>query len=241
MKKIVAIALTLVMAGCGLAGCGQTTKETKTEAETAEAGAPQVAGGWTISEACGAELPEEAKTAFDKALEGYAGMGFEPITLLGTQVVAGINYAILAKGTTVTATPETSLKVVIVYAGVDGTNEIRNVADFNIDEYTEDKDIDVKQLAGGWTVADTEGFALPDDVQKAFDKAFEGFAGAGYTPLAFVGSQVVAGANYLVLCRETLVTAEPVTKLSMVKIYADLQDSAEVTSVCAIDIADFNK
>ena len=244
MKKTLAVILALSMAGCVLAGCQSTAKTEETEAaeEAAEEAAGEVAGGWTITEAAGTALSDEAAEAFEAAQEGYAGMGFEAITLMGTQVVAGVNYAILAKGTTVTATPQTALKVVIVYAGVDGERSIKTVADFSIGDYTEDKDTEeAGTLAGGWTVTDEDGFALPDDVQESFDNAMEGLVGVGYEPLAYLGSQVVAGVNYAVLCRATKVTAEPVSYLAVVSIYRDLEGGCSVNSIHAIDIAAYNE
>ena len=42
--------------------------------------------------------------------------------------------------------------------------------------------------------------ALPNDVAKAFSKAVEGFTGSTLEPVAYLGSQVVAGMNYMILC-----------------------------------------
>lgn len=84
-------------------------------------------------------------------------------------------------------------------------------------------------LLGGW--AQSESSEITDDLRLVFDKAFEGFTGVGYTPLALLKTQVVAGTNYCFLCEATPVSpgAEPCRAL--VYIYEDLRGNAEVTNI----------
>ena len=246
MKKI-SIVLSVVLAlGLCLAGCG-TAKEAETTAEEAEevveeAGA--IAGGWTISEELtNASVPSDVAELLEKGLEGYAGMGLEPVALLGTQVVAGVNYAILCKGTTVTATPVTKLVVAILYADLEGNAEIRNVADFNLSDYANtDVAVEAEQLAGGWSVyEEVPNIVLSERAQNAFDSATEELLGVGYSQIAVLGTQVVAGTNYAILALKTTVTAEPVSQMCVVTIYAGVDGSNELLTIADINIADFNK
>ena len=59
------------------------------------AAAEPLAGGWQAAES--AEVTEQALEAFSIACEAIDGAGYEPIALLGTQVVAGMNYCILCR------------------------------------------------------------------------------------------------------------------------------------------------
>lgn len=83
-------------------------------------------------------------------------------------------------------------------------------------------------LCGGWSYNDMPVCTLPDEVQKAFDKATSGSDDVKYTPVLYVGSQIVAGTNYCIVCKkeEKDAFAGCVTMI----IYADLQGDAEITS-----------
>ena len=85
--------------------------------------------------------------------------------------------------------------------------------------------------AGGWSLPAAEPQPLPEDAQAAFDRAMEGLDGANYTPVALLGTQVVAGTNYCLLCQVTPVTPNPEPVWALVYIYADLQGNAEILNV----------
>ena len=93
----------------------------------------RTAYNWDHSEANGQPLSEEEQKVWDKALDGFTGVGYEPITLLGTQVVAGTNYAFLAKSTVIVPGADTTLSVVTVYEDLEGNCEILSIEDFDLD------------------------------------------------------------------------------------------------------------
>lgn len=95
------------------------------------------------------------------------------------------------------------------------------------------------ESAGGWTIEEAKEIELPAEAKAAFEKALDGYTGAGLTPIGYLGSQVVAGTNYKILCRETLVTADLITKISVVTVYADLEDNAEILDVTEVDLISF--
>lgn len=103
---------------------------------------PTLAGGWSASEST--EITEDARTAFDKAMEGFVGVGYEPVALLGTQVVAGLNYCLLCKGTTVTLEPRTFYALVYIWAALDGSAQILDIQeiDLGILSYSEENEED---------------------------------------------------------------------------------------------------
>lgn len=74
----------------------------------------QLAGGWHLSE--DRRLTEEAKAVFAEAMAGYDGPALEPLELLGTQVVAGINYRFRCR--TKEETPEEY--EIVVYRNLQG-------------------------------------------------------------------------------------------------------------------------
>ena len=89
-----------------------------------------LAGGWSIVE--DTAVPEEAREALTKALEELVGADYEPVALLGTQVVAGLNYCLLCKITPVVPNPVPHYALVWLYKGVDGTAKILEVQDLSV-------------------------------------------------------------------------------------------------------------
>ena len=95
-------------------------------------------GEWEVSDsAVGSQITEEAQAAYDNARASYDGTAPQPLTLLGTQVVAGTNYAFLAKGQTETDNPRTAVQVVIVYEDLEGNAEITNINTLDMGEFDE--------------------------------------------------------------------------------------------------------
>ena len=93
-----------------------------------------------------------------------------------------------------------------------------------------------EMLSGGWQMIPHGAAELPEDAQAAFDRALEALDGAEYTPVALLGTQLVAGTNYCILCQITPVVPDAVPHWALVYIYADLQGGAEITNVYDLDI-----
>ena len=249
MKKIAFLLALMMLAGC-FSACAkkddapaaevpddEPAAEVPDDAPAAEA----VAGGWTLYDGMEENISAEDREVLDKALEGYAGLSVRPIAMLGTQVVAGLNYMFLCETAPVVPNAEKSLSVVIVYRDLEGKASITGVTDFDLGAYAgQNVSVSAEQLAGGWTVnADIPVKELAGDAGKAFAKAFERISAIKYEAVELLGSQVVAGANYAVLCKDLLSGSTP--KLCVLTVYAALDGSAEVLSTADIDLKDLNK
>ena len=86
-------------------------------------------------------------------------------------------------------------------------------------------------LSGGWTVA--EDPAVTEEIQTMFWQAMDsyqtGTITVSYTPVAYLGSQVVAGTNHAVLCRSQEINHSPVWVI--VYLYQDLQNNVSVLNI----------
>lgn len=241
MKKWIAFigiaALSLSLAACG---GGESKAESQgTAASSSQAASEEKVGGWTLNSEMKGSLPAEAQSAFDKAMEDYKDVKLEAVDYLGSQVVSGTNHMILCK-----SSDPAGLKVAVIYENLEGKATVSGITDFDIAAYSqaEDKGAGEQGLSGGWTVyADQPSASLPADVKTAFDTAMEGLTGASYDPAVLLGSQIVSGNNYAILCKQTLVTANPVTNLAMVYIYVPLTGEAEIMNIYALDLAEYNK
>ena len=94
-----------------------------------------VLGRWQILDPTAATLPTEAPATLAKATEGTLGYEYTPIALLGTQLVSGTNYRILAYGAPVTPDAQGTLHVLDVYMSLDGTAELTGMGALDITAY----------------------------------------------------------------------------------------------------------
>ncbi len=252
MKKFkLGMALVLTASMLLLSACGdkkdstsaetEATTTAKTEAATEEGPGKEVmVGGWSVNDSIiKAVLTDESKKAFDAAMESYNGIAMEPAALLATQVVAGTNYTFIAKAKEI---PENALSgwyFVVVYQDPQGASSVTSAKEISITEPKTTQDAKASgELSGGIEVVDVkETGTLPEDVSGYFAKAAEKNMGLELTPVALLGSQVVAGKNYKILCQGATVTAEPVKSLYFVTLYVDPQHEAEFSSIDAVDIA----
>ena len=85
-----------------------------------------LAGGMTEKDE---EITPELQEIFDNAMEGFDGVGYKAVKLVGTQVVAGTNYKFLAEATTMTNPPTTTQKYITVYKDLEGNCSILEITD----------------------------------------------------------------------------------------------------------------
>ena len=96
---------------------------------TAAFAAPMI-GGWNIAE--NNAVTEEQKAVFDKAVEKLLGVSYEPVTYLGSQVVAGQNHCFLCKATVIYPDAKPTYALVYIYQDLQGNAEVTNVASLDI-------------------------------------------------------------------------------------------------------------
>lgn len=89
-------------------------------------------------------------------------------------------------------------------------------------------------LSGGWTPS--ESFELTAERQAIFDKGLEDLVGVNYTPVAYLGSQVVAGTNHVFLAEATVVYPGAQPTCVLVYLYEDLQGQVQLMNVADLGI-----
>ena len=109
-----------------------------TEGENTEISTEKLAGGWEVAEnKSSVVIPQYAKDIFDKAAEKLVGNELEPMALLGTQIVAGTNYAFLCFSTLQTEETINGIQVVTVYSDLKGNAEVINISTVDPADYNE--------------------------------------------------------------------------------------------------------
>lgn len=89
-------------------------------------------------------------------------------------------------------------------------------------------------LSGGWTPSADP--AVTEELQAVFDKGIESLVGVGYTPVAYLGSQVVAGTNHVFLCQTTVVYPGAQPYYTIVYLYEDLQGNVTILNIAELDV-----
>lgn len=82
---------------------------------------------------------------------------------------------------------------------------------------------------GGWERPASP--VVTDEVKALLDKALENLDGATYSPVACLGTQVVAGTNHALLCRVAPVVPDAIETYCIVYLYEDLEGNVEITQV----------
>ena len=207
MKKILAFLLAGALA-FSLAACGQEKEE------------DVVVGGW--SKASSPVVTDEIKALVEKAVGETGGAAYTPVAYLGSQVVAGTNHRVLCAFQSVDPDSPATYEILTIYEDLKGNVEITEMLDSPAEAV-------FSEAAGGWSAPPTP--AVTDEAKAALEKATEGMTGADYTPLALLGTQVVSGTNYALLCEVTAVAPDARPSDVIVHVYEDLDGNAEITEL----------
>ena len=236
LKKINA----LVLAGLlifSLAACGQKQTDTQTEqkeaaaAEATEAAVTEETVTEKAAEENSGEAAEEAFTAEEAAIVGGWTRAespevaeYEPVALIGSQVVAGTNYQLLCRITPVVPDAVPHYAIVTLYEDPDGNASITDI----LESQAEGEALP-GELTGAWE--NPESPVMTDEAKAAMDKALEKLVGADYKPIALLATQIVSGTNYSILCQVTPVVPDAESSFAIVHVYRDLEGNAEITEV----------
>ena len=130
----------------------------------------------------------DAMSAFEAAFpNGYNYTHYEPIALLGTQVVSGTNYLYLCKSTWTDYQENVSFVLLQIYQDLSGKSEVMGSAIlFPTEESREE----------GEDYIDNTGSYLPENIpaiQNAFKEAVPDDENAYYIPLAYIGKHTQEG------------------------------------------------
>ena len=130
----------------------------------------------------------DAMNAFEAAFpNGYNYTHYEPIALLGTQVVSGTNYLYLCKSTWTDYQENVSFVLLQIYQDLSGKSEVMGSAIlFPTEESREE----------GEDYIDNTGSYLPENIpaiQNAFKEAVPNDENVSYIPLAYIGKHTQEG------------------------------------------------
>ena len=130
----------------------------------------------------------DAMNAFEAAFpNGYNYTHYEPIALLGTQVVSGKNYLYLCKSTWTDYQENVSFVLLQIYQDLSGKSQVMGSAVLFPTEESEEDGEDYSYNTGSY---------LPENIpaiQNAFTEAVPDDENAYYIPLAYIGKHTQEG------------------------------------------------
>lgn len=178
-------------------------------------------GAWEIN--VNTDYPQKVATAIAELSEELFGAEYKPIAYLGSQVVNGINHAVLAEQTVLNG-KDTKNAVVIVFNEKPSSMDVSLVS---INTIVHGSD----GLGGIKIDMDSE---IPANAKDAFAKAMEGFVGSKIEPFAYIGMQVVKGINYIMMAELTPVVEHPVKTLALITVN-DFEGNATFAEIKKFD------
>lgn len=140
-------------------------------------------------------MPQKIATAFEKLKETLVGADYEFIAYLGSQLVNGINHAVLAKQIVTTGRDSVNI-VALIFNEKPGEMETPLVAIERV--------LDSGAALGGTTVSVDKILDLEGEPMKIWHEAFAGRIGISMRPIAYLGNQVTNGIDHIYAA-----TAEP--------------------------------
>jgi hypothetical protein len=164
-------------------------------------------GSWKVN--VSTDYPQKVATAVAKLTDELFGAEYKPIAYLGSQVVNGINHAVLAEQTILNG-KDTKNAVVIVF------NEKPNTMDVSLVSIN-------TVVSGGNGLGAVEidmTDDIPQDVKIAFEKAFAGYVGLNIEPFVYVGQQVTKGIDYILMAETVPVTLNPTKGIAVVTVHS---------------------
>ena len=98
-----------------------------------------------------------------------------------------------------------------------------------VDETEAEPEPIAEPRSGGWAIA--EDPSLTDALRAVYEKGMEGLVGVDYTPIALLGTQIVAGTNYCFLSQGTVVYPGSTPMYMLVYLYEDLSGAVSVMNI----------
>ena len=96
---------------------------------------------------------------------------------------------------------------------------------------------DKEYICGEFTLSDdTE---VKDEIKELMEKALADSTGVNYDPIAYLGSQVVAGTNHAILCKATIVYQNTTPYYTIMYINEDLDGNVSILGYSDIELGDY--
>ena len=177
-------------------------------------------GGYDIVNIPASKIPQDAASAVWGAINsGLLGATYAPLWYIGSQVVNGKNHLFIAKEIRSTKNRDTAIVGLVV-----------NVPPSK----------DAFKGEGAKIVNIIEEADLSEELSCLFDSTMRNLIGVGYTPLFYVGHQVVKGTNHYFIAQAKGVYpgAEPYAVMICINEFQKVNSIVSIEKIEDVDIDD---
>ena len=166
-------------------------------------------GGWNV-DVPHDKYPQKIATAISD-LNSLIGMGceYEAIAYLGCQIVNGTNHAVLAQQTVLNGKDINNAVVIVL-------NEKPGASDVSVTDIR--RIVEGSDGLGGTKVEMSQ--KIPESAMQALNTVLDGWTGAKITPIAYVGTQVTKGTNYIMVAEVKAVVPGAIPDLAVITVNA---------------------
>ena len=190
-----------------------------------------------VNDAFTDQLSEEDREIYENGIKGQSDYSYEPVSVLATQVVSGVNYAFLVYGNdteTVHAGGPSAYAVAIIWKDLNGTSTLMNLTQIDPVNIHTTEPV-TGDLTGGWTVQGSgkAGMLPGEEIQTSFEDVTADLK-VRLNPVVLIASQLVSGSNYIALSKGDD------NNLYFTQWYRDLNGNASLTSNGAWDWEFYN-
>ena len=163
-------------------------------------------GGYKLANHSATQLPQDLATATSYLFDGdgkILGATYKPIWYIGSQLVNGTNHLLICEQTKSTKDAVKRIVAVVINISTDGKASIVEIID--------DADL-------------IEGTNLDAKLGDKFNDALGKLLGVKYTPILYVGSQIVKGMNYYIVAEARILRndAEPYPVMICINVFDDI-------------------
>jgi hypothetical protein len=189
-------------------------------------------GDWKTNKP--ATVMQDQDKIFKKATKEIVGVTYKPVALLARQVVSGTNYVYLCYGTTVSKKRVSSWYILSANKNLNNKVSLNSIEKIDIEDIKTSVKPRTETSVGGYEILPVrkKPFTLPANARKAFIKATKSYSEYDLSPIALLGTQLVAGTNYRILCYGKGKTSD----LFVVDIYQKPSGKSSITSCKAFDL-----
>ncbi len=87
---------------------------------------------------------------------------------------------------------------------------------------------------GNYTIEYMPRPNMPSEVEEGVAQTLDKMVGASYMPVLYIGQQVVAGMNYMLICKQTLSDKDQTVHIVKVVLFCSLQNEWSISEISEI-------
>ena len=182
-------------------------------------------------------LDKGEEEIFYEGIEGLDGVSYEPVRVLTTRLVSGMNYVYLAKGQKLNVPDDVGYYVIVIYRDTDNTCEAKSVNKLEVPNIMIKKNIEENDFTSMLTIKEYDKkVTLPKGVKESFDKAVKTLTSVTYEPIQILAVNVSDGTDYMALCLGKTTTEKSHSDIYLLNWHEDSSGNCSVNKLDPVDL-----